>query len=51
MPVAERQKKGKAHENGTKENLWTGVRTSGETAFQARPIFIGRRQKHIKRES
>ena len=26
-----RQRKGKAHENGTKENSWTGVRTSGET--------------------
>ena len=31
MAVAKRQRKGKAHENGTKENPWTGVRTSGET--------------------
>ena len=29
--VAKRQRKGKAHENGTKENLRTRVRTSGET--------------------
>ena len=31
MVVAKRQRKGKGHENGTKENLQTGVRTSGET--------------------
>ena len=31
MAVAKRQRKGKACENGTKENLQTGVRTSGET--------------------
>ena len=29
--VAKRQRKGKALENGTKENPWTGVRTSDET--------------------
>ena len=28
--VAKRQRKGKAPENGTKENPQTGVRTSGE---------------------
>ena len=31
MVVAKRQRKGKAHKNGTKENLRTRVRTSGET--------------------
>ena len=31
MAVAKRQRKGKGHENGAKENPWTGVRTSGET--------------------
>ena len=31
MAVAKRQRKEKAHENGTKENPRTGVRTSGET--------------------
>ena len=31
MTVAKRQRKGKAHENGTKENPQTRVRTSGET--------------------
>ena len=31
MAVAKRQSKGKACENGTKENLRTGVRTSGKT--------------------
>ena len=31
MAVAKRQRKGKALENGTKENPGTGVRTSGET--------------------
>ena len=31
MVVAKRQKKGKACKNGTKENSWMGVRTSGET--------------------
>ena len=31
MVVAKRQRKGKAHENGTKGNPWTRVRTSGET--------------------
>ena len=31
MALARRQRKGKACENRTKENPWTGVRTSGET--------------------
>ena len=31
MVVAKRQRKRKALEHGTKENPWTGVRTSGET--------------------
>ena len=31
MAVAKRQRKGKAHENGTKENPKMGMRTSGET--------------------
>ena len=31
MALAKRQRKEKAHENGTKENLRTGVRTSDET--------------------
>ena len=30
MVVAKRQRQGKAHKNGTKEGLRTGVRTSGE---------------------
>ena len=31
MVVAKRQKRRKTHENGARENPWTGVRTSGET--------------------
>ena len=31
MVVTKRQRKGKTHENETKENPQTGVRTSGET--------------------
>ena len=31
MVVAKRQRKGKACENGIKENPWTGVRISGKT--------------------
>ena len=31
MVVAKRQRKRKAHKNGTKQNPRTGVRTSGET--------------------
>jgi len=31
MAVAKRQRKGKTHKNGTKENLRSIVRTSGET--------------------
>jgi len=30
MVMAKRQRKGKACENGTKENLWNGVITSGK---------------------
>lgn len=43
MVVATRQRKGKAHQNGTKENLQTKVRTSGETntPASASPICIG----------
>ena len=38
MVVAKRQRKGKAHENGTKGNPWTRVRTSGETNMP--PLWI-----------
>ena len=31
MVVAKRQRKGKAHKNGTQENPQTGAKTSGET--------------------
>ena len=41
MAVAKRQRKEKACENGTKENPRTGVKTSGETALLASPIYIG----------
>ena len=41
MVVAKRQRKEKAYENGTKENPRTGVKTSGETALLASPIYIG----------
>ena len=60
MAVAKRQRKRKVHENGTKENLRNGVRTSGEassapTPFLASPICIGQAQgeeiKHIKKEA
>ena len=47
MVVAKRQRKGKTHKNGTKENPWTSVRTSGETkhaTFLASPICIGQAQ-------
>ena len=47
MMVAKRQRKGKVHKNGTKENPWTRVRTSGETkhaTFLASPICIGQAQ-------
>ena len=33
-------RKGKAHENRTKEGPRTGVRTSGRTALLASPIYI-----------
>ena len=55
MVMAKRQRKEKARENGTKENLRTIVRTSGETAMLATPIQTGQAQgedaKHIKREA
>ena len=41
MAVAKRKRKEKAHGNGTKENLRTRVRTTGETALLASPIYIG----------
>ena len=47
MVVSKRQRKGKACKNGSKENPWTGVRTSGKkkhTHFLASPIFIGQAQ-------
>ena len=31
MQMAKRQRQRKARENGMKDNLWTGVRISGET--------------------
>ena len=53
MVVAKRQRKEKANKNGTKENLRTRLRTLGETAFWASPIYIGQAQgeekKHINR--
>ena len=53
MVVAKRQRKGKAQKNGTKENLRTRVRTSGETAFLGTTIYTGQPQgeetNHIKR--
>ena len=54
MAVAQRQRKEKACENGTKENPRTRLRTSGEkTALLASPVYIGQAQeeetKHIKR--
>ena len=56
MAVTKRQKKGKAHENRTKEGPRTGVRTSGEAnSLQANPVYLGQaqgeEQKHIKREA
>ena len=45
MAVAKRQRKEKACENGTKENPRTGVKTSGETALLASPIYIGQAQE------
>ena len=38
MVVAKRQRKRKVHENGTKENLRKGVRTSGETNSAPPPL-------------
>ena len=56
--MAKRQIKGKAHKNGTKENLWTGVRTSGETntlpswlaQFSLGRLKVGRRQMYKRRK-
>ena len=52
MVVAKRQRLRKARENGTKDNWWTGVRTSGETntppswlaRFASSRLKEGRRQ-------
>ena len=45
MAVAKRQRKGKAHENGTKENPKMGMRTSGETnSPPGQPLYIGQAQ-------
>ena len=42
MAVTKRQKKGKAHENRTKEGPRTGVRTSGEAnSLLDSPLYIG----------
>ena len=54
MAVAKRQKKEKAHKNGTRENLRTRVRTQvKQTALLASPIYKGQDQgeetKHKKR--
>ena len=55
--VAKRQRKGKAEENGTKENLQTKVRTSGKTNTplswlaqfaQARPWGGDRKKEEAK---
>ena len=45
MMVAKRQRKEKAHKNGTKENPRTGVRTQvKQTALLANPIYTGQAQ-------
>ena len=45
MVVAKRQRKGKAPENGTKENPRTRVRTQvKQTALLAGPIYTGQAQ-------
>ena len=41
MVVTKRQRKEKACEKGIKENPRTGVKTSGETALLASPIYMG----------
>ena len=58
MVVAKKQRKGKACKNGTKENLWTGGRRSGETNSPlswlvqfAQGRLSGKETKRIKRES
>ena len=56
--MAKRQIKGKAHKNGTKENLWTGVRISGETntppswlaQFALGRLEVGRGQMYKRRK-
>ena len=56
MVVTKRQRKGKACENGTKENPRTGVRTSGErNSPPGQPNLYragsgGRRKNDIKRK-
>ena len=45
MVVAKRQRKEKAHKNGTKENSRTRVSTTGETDLLASPIYIGQAQR------
>ena len=53
MAVATRQRRGKVHENRTKEGPKSQMRTSGETtALLAIPMYIGQaqgRRKYIKR--
>ena len=54
MAVAKRQKKEKAHKNGTRENLRTRVRTQvKQTALLASPIYTrqaqGEETKHKTR--
>ena len=58
MVMAKRQRKRKTCENGTKEDMWTGVRTSGETntplswlAQFAQGRLIGEETKNIKKGS
>ena len=50
MAVTKRQKKGKAHENRTKEGPRTGVRTSGDAnSLLASPLYIGQAQGEEKK--
>ena len=50
MAVAKRQRRGKVHENRTKEGPKSKVRTSGETtALLAIPIYIGQAQGEEKK--
>ena len=58
MAVAKRQRKGKAYRNEAKENMWAGVRTSGETCtppswlaqFATGRLKGGRRQRNRRRK-